>query len=109
MERCECALHQQPPVKPLNVSSQATEAPVAEALTVAVNVPRAAATSPVGPGTSCEAFNTVASLMAVALPAPFAPPATTSVRPSTTAAAPEATDFFLRAPFLRKSSSNASL
>jgi len=70
---------------------------------------RAAATSPVGAGTSCEAFNTVASLMAVALPAPFAPPATASVRPSTTAAAPEATAFFMRAPFLRESSSNALL
>ncbi len=53
------------PVRALNVSSQATVAPVAEALTVAVNVPRATATSPFGAGTSCEAFKVVARLMVV--------------------------------------------
>ena len=88
------------PVRVLNVSCHSTAAPVAEALTVAENVPRAAATSPVGVGTSCEAFKTVASLMVVALPAPFAPPATARVRPSATAAALEAADFLHENPLL---------
>ena len=66
------------PVRPLNVSRQARTAPVADRVTVAVNVPRAPPTSPVGVGTSWAEFKAAATLIVVTWPCATPAPATTT-------------------------------
>jgi zinc ribbon protein len=74
------------PVSPLNESSHAIVAPVSDFVTVAVNVPRPDAVSPVGVGTSWPAFITVLSWIDEAVGLADAPSVTTS---ATTSAIPE--------------------
>jgi hypothetical protein len=83
---------------PVNVISQAIVAPVADALTLAVNVPRADPTSPVGVGT-LHGVHVVATVMAVAWPAPLAPATTARVRPRATRSALETAGILTGNPF----------
>jgi hypothetical protein len=75
------------------VRFQFRTAPVLDLEAVAVNVPRAAPTSPVGAGTSSEALRTVVSWMRSAWLRATAAPAAVRARPSPTTAA-----VILRAP-----------
>src|SRR5919201_481283 len=72
------------PVSPLNTSRQAIVAPAPERVTVAVNVPRADATLPVGAGTSCAAVIAPTMLTLFAWLRPAAPPTATGAAVSAT-------------------------
>jgi hypothetical protein len=54
------------PVRPLNVSCHVIVAPLPERVTVALNAPLAPETDPLGEGTSCAAFITVATRISLA-------------------------------------------
>jgi hypothetical protein len=85
------------PVSSAKVRFHSSVAPVADAVAVAANVPRAPATLPSGGGTSCAASRVDASRMLVAWPAPLAPTAASSAAASARTAALEAAIFFTTA------------
>jgi hypothetical protein len=72
------------------------DAPVPDRVTVAVNVPRAAPTSPEGAGTSWAAVITVRSWIVAASGLADAPTVTTSVSPSATSATQDLRAFGLK-------------
>src|SRR3954453_11881278 len=75
------------PLRPLKSSCHASVPPVAVFVTVAVNVPRAELTSPLGFGVSFAAVIVAASLMVVAWLLAAAPPTAAKAKESTTAPA----------------------
>src|SRR5712691_2088210 len=91
------------PVRLLNSSRQAMTAPVSDLVSVAVNVPRAAPTSPFGVGVSSEAVSVAVTWIRVAwLRAPTAPAIAraTPIPPAMTSK----TNFFTGFPLLRPGS-----